>query len=35
MMMMEGGMIDTNRYDGVMFTKSMCVKELKARLQRI
>ena len=25
-MMMEGGMIDTNRYDGVMFPISMCVR---------
>ena len=33
MMMMEGGMIDTNRYDGVMFPISMCVRELELRLQ--
>ena len=25
-MMMEGGMIDTNRYDAVMFPISMCVR---------
>ena len=31
MMMMEGGMIDTNRYDGVMFPISMCVRELELR----
>ena len=33
MMMMEGGMIDTNRIDGVMFPISMCVRELELRLQ--
>ena len=31
MMMREGGMIDTNRYDGVMFPISMCVRELELR----
>ena len=31
MMMMEGGMIDTNRVDGVMFPISMCVSELELR----
>ena len=31
MMMMEGGMIDTNRYDGVVFPISMCVRELELR----
>ena len=35
MMMMEGGMIDTNRVDGVMFPISMCVRELESSLQRI
>ena len=35
MMMMEGGMIDTNRYNGVMFPISMCVRELEFRLQRM
>ena len=30
-MMMEGGMIDTNRYDGVVFPISMCVRELELR----
>ena len=30
-MMTEGGMIDTNRYDGVMFPISMCVRELEPR----
>ena len=35
MMMMEGGMIDTNRYDGVMFPISMCVRELELRSQRM
>ena len=34
MMMMKGGMIDTNRYDGVVFPISMCVRELELRLQR-
>ena len=34
-MMMEGGMIDTNRCDGVMFPISMCVRELEKRLQRM
>ena len=34
-MMMEGGMIDTNRYLGVMFPISMCVRELELRLQRM
>ena len=34
MMMSEGGMIDTNRYDGVVFSISMCVRELELRLQR-
>ena len=32
-MMMEGGMIDTNRVDGVMFPISMCVRELELRTQ--
>ena len=32
-MMMEGGMIDTNRVDGVMFPRSMCVRELDSRTQ--
>ena len=27
----DGGMIDTNRYDGVMFPISMCVRELELR----
>ena len=31
MMMMEGGMIDTNRIDGVMFPKSRYVRELELR----
>ena len=31
MMMMMGGMIDTNRYDGVVFPISMCVRELESR----
>ena len=35
MMMMEGGMIDTNRYDGVKFPISMCVRELELRSQRM
>ena len=34
MMMMSGGMIDTNRVDGVVFPISMCVKKLELRLQR-
>ncbi len=34
-MMMEGGMIDTNINDGVMFPISMCVRELELRLQRM
>ena len=34
-MMMEGGMIDTNRYDGAAFPISMCVRELELRLQRM
>ena len=34
MIMMPGGMIDTNRIDGVVFPISMCVKELESRLQR-
>ena len=34
-MMMEGGMIDTNRVDGVMFPISMCVRELELRSQRM
>ena len=33
-MMMSGGMIDTNRYDGVVFPISMCVRELELRSQR-
>ena len=32
--MMEGGMIDTNSVDGVMFPISMCVRELERRLQK-
>ena len=35
MMMMEGGMIDTNRYDGVKFPISMCVRELELRSKRL
>ena len=31
--MMEGGMIETNRYDGVVFPMSMCVSEFELRLQ--
>ena len=31
MMMMEGGMIETNRVDGVMFPMSMCVSEFEMR----
>ena len=34
-MMMVGGMIDTNRYDGVVFPMSMCVRELESRSQRM
>ena len=34
-MIMERGMIDTNRISGVMFPISMCVRELKLRLQRM
>ena len=34
MVMTEGGMIDTNRYDGVVFPISMCVRELELRLKR-
>jgi hypothetical protein len=34
-MMMEGGIIDTNRYDGVMLPISMRVRELELRLQRM
>ena len=33
MMMTEGGMIETNRVDGVMFPMSMCVSEFEMRLQ--
>ena len=33
MMMMEGGMIETNRYDGVVFPMSMCVSEFELRSQ--
>ena len=33
MMMMEGGMIETNRDDGVVFPMSMCVSEFELRLQ--
>ena len=35
MMMMSGRMIDTNRYDGVVFPISMRVRELELRLQRM
>ena len=28
-------MIDTNRYDGVMFPISMCVRELESRSKRM
>ena len=35
MMMMEGGMIDTNRNNGVVFPISMCVRELELRSQRM
>ena len=34
-MMMERGMIDTNRDDGVMFPISTCVRELELRKQRM
>ena len=34
-MMMEGGMIDTNRAYGVMFPISMCVRELELRSQKV
>ena len=27
----DGGMIDTNSSDGVMFPRSMCVRELELR----
>ena len=30
-MMMEGGMIETNRVDGVVFPMSMCVSEFESR----
>ena len=30
---MEGGMIETNRYVGVVFPMSMCVSEFELRLQ--
>ena len=33
MMMMEGGMIETNRIVGVVFPMSMCVSEFELRLQ--
>ena len=33
MMMMEGGMIETNRIDGVVFPMSMCVSEFELRRQ--
>ena len=33
MMMMEGGMIETNMVCGVMFPMSMCVSEFELRLQ--
>ena len=29
----DGGMIETNRYDGVVFPMSMCVSEFELRLQ--
>ena len=35
LMLLWGGMIDTNRYDGVVFPISMCVRELELRLQRM
>ena len=31
MMVVVGGMIDTNRYNGVVFPISMCVRELELR----
>ena len=34
-MMMSGEMIDTNRYDGVVFPISMCVRELELRSQKV
>ena len=34
-MMMEGGMIGTNRIDGVVFPMSTCVRELESRSQRM
>ena len=34
-MMMEGGMIDTNKDDGVAFPISMCVRELELRSQKM
>ena len=33
MMMMDGGMIETNRDDGVVFPMSMCVSEFELRSQ--
>ena len=33
MIMMEGGMIETNRVVGVVFPMSMCVSEFELRLQ--
>ena len=33
MMMMEGGMIETNRIVGVVFPMSMCVSEFEERSQ--
>ena len=33
MMMMEGGMIETNRYVEVVFPMSMCVNEFEPRRQ--
>ena len=33
MMMMEGGMIETNRVVGVVFPMSMCVSEFELRMQ--
>ena len=35
LMMMEGGMIETNRYDGVAFPISMSIKEFELRQQRM
>ena len=32
-MMTEGGMIETNMYDGVVFPMSMCVSEFELRMQ--